>query len=81
MAAKGGVVGAPMVEAFIKLVVGVILAAVFLALGWLAFSAIAPDLVAAFEVTGGTTGLGILAGGVVVGVSVIVGATMLALRK
>ena len=77
LAAKSKFVAAPAVEAFIKLVVGIILAAVFLAVGWLAFEAIAKDLVGALS----GTGLGVLAGGVVVGVSIIVGATVLSLKK
>ncbi len=81
MAAKGGVVFPSVVEAFIKLVVGVILAAVFLAVGWLAFKTIANELVSAFSGSGGQTGLGILAGAVVIGASIVVGATMLSLRK
>lgn len=82
MAAKGGVAFPGVIEVFIKLVIGVILAAVVLAIGWLAFRAIAADLVNALSTSAeGLTGLGILAGAVVVGVSVIVGATMLSLRK
>ena len=77
MAEKGKIAAAPVVGAFIKLVVGIILAAVFLGVGWLAFEAIAKNLVGALK----DTGLGILAGGVVVGVSIVVGATVLSLKK
>lgn len=80
MAAKAGVALPEVVASFIKLVVGVILAAVFLALGWLAFMAIIGDQLGAMPTLSGT-GLGILVGAVVVGVSVIVGATMLSLKK
>ena len=81
MPAKGKVAAAPVVEAFVKLVVGIILAAVFLAVGWLAFEAIAKGLVDKLYALSAGTGLGILAGGVVVGVSIVVGATVLSLKK
>ncbi|MDI6642857.1 MAG: hypothetical protein QMD95_02265 [Candidatus Hodarchaeaceae archaeon] len=81
MAVKGGVAFPGVIEAFIKLVIGVILAAIFLAVGWLAFEAIAKDLVHSLATPEAGTGLGILAGAVVVGVSIVVGATMLSLKK
>lgn len=81
MTVKGGIALPAVVEAFIKLVLGLVLAAIFLAVGWLAFEAIAKTLVAdvANPVTG--AGLGTLAAGVAIGIGIVVGATILSLKK
>ncbi|MDI6884173.1 MAG: hypothetical protein QMD00_03420 [Hadesarchaea archaeon] len=80
MPAKVGVAIPGMVEAFVKLVIGIILAAVFLALGYLAFIAIIGEKLGDLPALSGT-GFGIVVGAVVIGASLVVGATLLSMKK
>jgi len=65
------------IKALVVLIVGIIIAAIVLGIGWLAFSRIASDLV---DATTGTA-LGILAGGVMVAIGLIMAATILAAKQ
>ena len=67
------------VKGFIVLVLGIVLAAVMLGVGWICFERIAVDLIEK-ELSGNPIGLGVLAGAVVIGVAAIVASAIFTLR-